>query len=305
MSTTPANIKYYNLSGADRYYTNANVAKWAQAYAGLTYTHTGFATGDKFPDALAAGPYLAQRRGILLLTGPSTVPPAISTAIAAHVSEIQSISLIGLGSPATWQLALLAPVSSPPYAPNVGVGSRGAAVLWLERKLASLTYRPGPIDGVYDEKTYQAVVAFQKWEGLGIDGSMANIDWSKLYAAKPPTARRSGTVAWIEINKSRQVLLYVREGQVIRTLPCSTGSARVGDITPSGDFAITSQFPGWQGGVYNACVFTPAPDGGSVAIHGLDSVPTSASTHGCVRLKVWDMAELFPYLGIGTGVFVY
>ena len=39
-----------------------------QDHAGLTFTHTGLATGDKFPDALAAGPYLARDQGVLLLT---------------------------------------------------------------------------------------------------------------------------------------------------------------------------------------------------------------------------------------------
>jgi hypothetical protein len=303
----PAGVAYVaNLSGRDRYATNANVAAWAQANAGLSFTRLAFATGDKFPDALAAGPYLAREGGILLLTAPSSVPQPISATVTAHVSEVERISFIGLGSTAIWQLCCLLPVSNPPYAPQLRTGSTGPAVLWLERKLASLTYRPGPVDGVYDEKTYQAVIAFQKWEGLGRDGAMASVDWAKLYAAVPPTARRSGTAAWIEIDKTRQLLLYVNDDLVVRTLACSTGSGRVGDITPSGSFAITSRFPGWQQeGVFDACVFTPAPDGGSVAIHGSNNVPTSAATHGCVRLTVWDMTELFPQLGIGKAVFVY
>ena len=57
-----------NLSGANRYVTNANVANWAKANAGLSFAHTGIATGDKFPDALAAGPYLGKDNGILLLS---------------------------------------------------------------------------------------------------------------------------------------------------------------------------------------------------------------------------------------------
>ena len=67
-ATLPAGVTgLANLSGADRYVTNANVANWAKANAGLTFTHTGLATGDKFPDALASGPYLAKDDGILLL----------------------------------------------------------------------------------------------------------------------------------------------------------------------------------------------------------------------------------------------
>ena len=78
-ATMPAGVTAQaNLSGADRYATNANVANWAKNNAGLSFTHTGLATGDKFPDALASGPYLAADDGILLLsplTGP--LPPVI------------------------------------------------------------------------------------------------------------------------------------------------------------------------------------------------------------------------------------
>ncbi len=65
-----------NLSGTDRYVTNANVANWAKANAGLTFTHTGLATGDKFPDALASGPFLAKDGGLLLLSPLSGPLPA-------------------------------------------------------------------------------------------------------------------------------------------------------------------------------------------------------------------------------------
>ncbi len=98
--TTPANIKYYNLSGADRYFTNANVAKWAQTYAGLTFTHTGIATGGKFPDALAAGPFLGKDGGVLLLSplnGP--LPPPISALIAANRAEVREFSFIAMIEP--------------------------------------------------------------------------------------------------------------------------------------------------------------------------------------------------------------
>jgi hypothetical protein len=57
-----------NLSGANRYVTNKNVAVWGRAYGGLAFAHTALATGGKFPDALASGPYLTMDRGILLLS---------------------------------------------------------------------------------------------------------------------------------------------------------------------------------------------------------------------------------------------
>ena len=79
--TLPAGVAgVANLSGSDRYATNRNVAEWGKGGGGLTFAHIGLATGDKFPDALAAGRYLAADAGILLLSplvGP--LPPVIAT----------------------------------------------------------------------------------------------------------------------------------------------------------------------------------------------------------------------------------
>jgi hypothetical protein len=99
-----------NCSGADRYYTNANLAAWARAHAGLSFAHTGFATGDKFPDALAAGPYLAQDQGILLLSpllGP--LPPAIAATVTANRAEARHVTFIACVQPVIGQVKALLP----------------------------------------------------------------------------------------------------------------------------------------------------------------------------------------------------
>ena len=99
-----------NLSGADRYATNVNVAEWAVAHAGLSFGHLGIATGDKFPDALAAGPYLAQKRGIILLSplmGP--LPGAAGAEIAANAGNVRRVSFMGMIEPVIGQVKGLLP----------------------------------------------------------------------------------------------------------------------------------------------------------------------------------------------------
>ncbi|MBN1629533.1 MAG: cell wall-binding repeat-containing protein [Thermoleophilia bacterium] len=100
-ATLPAAITGIgNLSGADRYYTNAKVAIWAKASAGLSYAHIGIATGDKFPDALASGPYLAKDNGLLFLsplTGPW--PAAVGAVILANRADVQHVSFIAMIEP--------------------------------------------------------------------------------------------------------------------------------------------------------------------------------------------------------------
>jgi putative cell wall-binding protein len=99
-----------NLSGSDRYYTNANVAEWGATNGYLSFGHVGIATGDKFPDALASGPYLALDGGILLLSplyGP--LPPCIAAEIDANASDVHKVTFIAMIEPVISQVKVVLP----------------------------------------------------------------------------------------------------------------------------------------------------------------------------------------------------
>ena len=49
-------------------------------------------------------------------------------------------------------------------------GSRGDAVLALQKKLMAMGINPGPIDGVFGPKTHDAVERYQEQKGLQVDG---------------------------------------------------------------------------------------------------------------------------------------
>ncbi len=110
---------------------------------------------------------------------------------------------------------------------------------WVEQRLTDLSYLPGTIDGVIDSKTRGAITAFQKWEGMTRDGNLSAAVWNRLQTASRPTPSKSGaTNPWIEVNKTKQVLLYCKNGAVVYTLHVCTGSASVGIVTPSGTFKV-------------------------------------------------------------------
>lgn len=50
------------------------------------------------------------------------------------------------------------------------VGSRGADVVELQTKLNYVGYNVGNADGIFGNMTYQGVIAFQKANGLAVDG---------------------------------------------------------------------------------------------------------------------------------------
>lgn len=294
---------YTRLVGNDRYDTSAKVAEFA-AGEGLSYASLGVTTGDNFPDALAAGPYLARAGGILLLVQSKGVPAPAASLLLDRAGSIERVDFIGLAPGVAGQVKLLL---SAPGLPDgftfstVASGASGVEVAWLEQRLTDLTYRPGPVDGVFDHRTRQAVLAFQKWEGLNRDGVVGAAVWSRLLAATAPMPSRSGGSNWIEVSKTKQVLLYVEGGTVVRTLAVATGDPKVGITTPSGTFSITSKSPKWDGPRYKPLYLR---NWGVLAIHGYPSVPAWPASHGCVRVPVWDMDELFPLIPVGTKVHI-
>lgn len=82
--------------------------------------------------------------------------------------------------------------------PVLREGSRGPAVLELQQKLAALNFDPGYIDGIFGPRTEEAVVAFQRVNGLAVDGIVGPQTWAKLDAMTPsglPAAIR-GEAFW-------------------------------------------------------------------------------------------------------------
>ncbi|MBN1628332.1 MAG: S-layer homology domain-containing protein [Thermoleophilia bacterium] len=197
------------------------------------------------------------------------------------------------------------PPPAPSYLsyPDAALGSQGAHVLWLEQRLTELTYRPGPVDGVFDHRTNQAVIAFQKWEGLQRNGMVDRQVWTRLQAAARPHPNRTGSGIWIEVNLTKQVFLYVQNGTVTRTLPTSTGRSFTYRSTPY----TVQRKPIADGPRYRALYLNP---GNVLAIHGYPSVPVYPASDGCIRLPKWDMDDLRandphdPMIPDGTKVYI-
>ena len=176
-------------------------------------------------------------------------------------------------------------------------------VKWVEQRLCDLSYLPGKIDGVIDSKARGAITAFQKWEGLTRDGNLSAAVWNRLQTARRPTPSEAGaTSPWIEVNKTKQVLLYCKNGAVVYTLHVCTGSASVGIVTPSGTFKVLRKSLSTSP-LYMPMSFRPSPS--VIAIHGYPSVPTAPASHGCVRTQTWDQDVLYPLVAVGTYLYIY
>jgi hypothetical protein len=180
--------------------------------------------------------------------------------------------------------------------PILSVGSRGKAVSFLERRLHALRYALRKVDPRYRRDTKDAVLAFQKVEGLDRDGVVGPQTWTALRTARVPVAGvPSGR--HIEVDKERQVLFEVRRGSVRRIVQVSTGAT---GNTPVGRWRIYRKTPGHNSlGMYYSMYFLRG-----FAIHGYASVPAYPASHGCVREPLWFAPRIYSRWDIGAKVWI-
>ena len=181
-----------------------------------------------------------------------------------------------------------------------------------EQRLSDLGYWTGPVDGVLDEGSRQALIAFQKVEARQRTGKLTLEELQALRTAKRPPARESG-YAHIEIDLGRQVLFAVDvSGSVSKILPVSTGTGKLFTaegrtrraVTPCGRFTISHKIAGWRKSPLGVLYF-PNYIVGGIAIHGNPSVPVYPASHGCIRIPMFAAKEFTKINPIGTVVLVY
>ncbi len=186
-------------------------------------------------------------------------------------------------------------------------------MLALQQKLVDLGYWLGSADGNYGQLTRQAVMAFQKAEGLGRDGVAGPVTQGRLAAAGRQASRAGGT--GLEIDLERQILMVVQGGQVQWVINTSTGnneaytsstggSARA--VTPPGSFTINREVDGVREAPLGT-LYRPKYFNGGIAIHGSGSIPAHPASHGCARVtnSAMDMLWSSGVAAMGTPVTVY
>ena len=189
---------------------------------------------------------------------------------------------------------------------------RKAKTLEAEQILYNLGYWVTKVDGASDDSTRQAVMAFQKVQGLKRTGVLDDQVLDAIRNASRPTAKYSGA-AHVEIDITRQVIFLVdSNGEVTKVLSTSTGSGEryFADgkweraYTPRGHFVISRQIHGIRkaplGTIYNPSYFN-----GGIAIHGSNSVPANAASHGCARIPRFADKDFVDLVSVGMPVYVY
>jgi hypothetical protein len=182
--------------------------------------------------------------------------------------------------------------------------SHGAAVHRLVARLADLGYAVRTrATTEFTGAVRQSVYAFQKAQGIAVDGIVGPVTRSSLTEPSRVEPRFDAPSLHIEVDKTRQLLLRVRNGRVTTIVNTSTAGIP-GYRTPEGAFRIFRRVEGIDmsplGRLYDPLYFV-----GGYAIHGSTNVPPRAASHGCVRVAIWEAARLFDVVPHGEVVYVY
>jgi len=183
--------------------------------------------------------------------------------------------------------------------PALSIGSRGTAVRILEQRLVALHYRLDGVDGVYDYRTADAVMAFRKVQGLARVYSVDTAVWNALGSPRLPAVRMKTSGRHVEVNQTLQVLSVVVDGHVQSILHVSTGKPST--PTHDGLFAVYRKLAGFSANH----LYYPSYFDGHRAIHGWPEVPPYAASHGCTRIPMWAAVWMYGQDPVGTRVIVY
>ena len=185
-------------------------------------------------------------------------------------------------------------------------GARGEDVERLTRRLRVAGVWKGKPSRIYNARVVAAVMAFQKKSKMPEDG-----------IARP--ALLAQTAGKIVVLQSKFVLNLYIDGKLAKQYPIAVGQSAY--PTPTGEFVITEKIenPTWTPPNSPwAAGLEPVPPGSSnplgtrwigtsaplVGIHGTPSdwsIGTAAS-HGCVRMHISDVEDLFERVTVGMSV---
>jgi hypothetical protein len=187
-------------------------------------------------------------------------------------------------------------------------GARGKDVRELQSKLTNADVYSGRKSGFYDDATEKAVRKLQAKYGLEVDGIVGGNVLNAL----------SGQIV-VDLG-DLHIYLY-RNGKLIKSYSVAAGQAAY--PTPTGSYVVTSMQmnptwlppnsdwakdakpipPGIDNPLGTRWIGTSAP---GVGIHGTpdDSSIGSYASHGCIRMHIWEVEQLYEYVVIGMPVII-
>ena len=202
----------------------------------------------------------------------------------------------GLAAPAPLKATIKAPWH------RLVVGSQGRYVRILLSRLAALRFRIPGLTTSLSAACGDSVVAFQKAYSLPRTYVFDGDDWRKLDVAKVIKVRHASPQIHIEIDKTRQILMIVKNGAPYGIIAVSTGAT---GNTPVGTFHILWKAPSTTTWLGSAILWRTMDFYRDFAMHGYPEVPPYPASHGCVREPIWVADWTYTHSWVGVTVYIY
>jgi peptidoglycan hydrolase-like protein with peptidoglycan-binding domain len=189
-----------------------------------------------------------------------------------------------------------------PKPPQLRLPPPDPAVKELQQRLIDLGYLiDGDADGRFGPATQNAILAFQKWEGLGRTGLLDGQTKTRLQTATHPAAISQGSGGKrAEILLDRQVALLIDDNQVVRTIAVSSGKPST--PTPPGNYRVYAKIPQWWSTPFREWLPWALPFVGGIAFHEFQDVPAFPASHGCVRQSSTVARWTYAFATVGMPV---
>ena len=245
---------------------------------------------------------------------------AIAASAGAQAGEAQLTTVVnGIADPLL--LDAFYADSFPAIPGQMGAGTSGRDVVRLQRRLGTLEYYYGELDGAYGAGTAKAVTDFQKRHGLPQTG-VADLNTLRTLFNENALKALKPYVLKVSVSDQR-VYVYGLDANneyndLVKTMKCSTG--RSGTPTPKGTYTSTTcpgarwhyfkKFDCWaqyayyiEGDImFHSVLYSSR--GGSVTQSSVNNLGSRAS-HGCVRLSVENAKWIWENCPKNTTVIVY
>ena len=242
------------------------------------------------------------------VAAPEPVVVATPTASATPVATGAGAGSLPLVPPST---GLETPAA--PQVPTADlVDDHDPEVALVQQRLTELRYYADVVDGQMGPRTTTALQAFQKVQGLPVDGVIGPEVLAALDDPVLPEVH-AGAPDRIDIDLDDQVLFVTLGGRLERIMPISSGNGEpytlpggfpADSLTPVGTFAV-HRVEGGSVDAHFGRLYDPMYFYKGWAIHGSNNVPAVPASHGCVRLPVPDAEWLFERVAVGMPVTVW
>jgi lipoprotein-anchoring transpeptidase ErfK/SrfK len=256
-----------------------------------------------------ASPVVAGRPGEAIIAEVSQLVKTLSA-----FPTIQRVQVLVSGKPVTRTIegiSLAQPISmrdlqTPhvpvPTTPPLRLKQPDAATKDAQQHLIKLHYLlRGDDDGKFGPATSEAILAFQKYEGLERSGVLDAATQTQLADASEPTpVTQGGTGKRAEILLDRQVALLINGDRVVRAIAVSSGKPST--PTPPGSYKVYAKIPRWWSVPFREWLPWALPFVGGIAFHEFGSVPAYPASHGCVRQSFTVARWTYNFARVGMPV---